>query len=71
MALDSQLTYRFEGFEKHVMELTRRCLATCHPDFSAEVQAATKQAWRSDEDRRSHFMASGAVLRQLVDSTWF
>lgn len=71
MAVDPALTYRFEGFGEGVRELAQRCLATCHPDFNPEVAAAAKRMWRSDEDRRSHFMECGAVVRRLVDSTRF
>jgi hypothetical protein len=34
MELDPALTYRFDGFAEPVQELTRRCLATCHPGFN-------------------------------------
>jgi len=71
MAIDPDLTYRFEGFGESVWALARRCLATCHPDFNPEVAAAAERMWRSDEDRKVHFMACGAVLRRLVDSTQF
>ncbi len=71
MAVDPDLTYRFEGFGQSVSELARRCLATCHPDFNPEVAAVAERMWRSDEDRRSHFMTCGAILRRLVTSTRF
>jgi len=71
MAVDRDFTYRFEGFADGVWELAQRCLATCHPDFNPEVAAVAKRTWRSDEDRTSHFMTCGAVLRRLVDSTRF
>ncbi len=71
MAVDPELTYRFEGFGTGVWELAQRCMATCHPDFNPEVAAAAEMMWRSDEDRRSHFMEFGAVFRRLVDSTRF
>ncbi len=71
MAVDRDLTCRFEGFAEGVWELAQRCLATCHPDFNPEVAALTTRTWRSDQDRTSHFMTCGAVLRRLVDSTRF
>jgi hypothetical protein len=71
MAVDGDLTCRLEGFTEGVWELAQRCLATCHPDHNPEVAALTSQTWRSDEDRSSHFMECGAVMRRLVDSTRF
>jgi hypothetical protein len=64
MAVDLDLTCRFEGFAGGVWELARRCLATCHPDHNPEVAVLTSRTWRSDDDGSSHFMECGAILRR-------
>jgi hypothetical protein len=64
MAVDLDLTCRFEGFAEGVWELARRCLATCHPDHNPEVAVLTSRTWRSDDDGSSHFMECGAILRR-------
>lgn len=71
MELDPALAYRFAGFAEPIQELTRRCLATCHPAYNPNVAAAAEQFWRDDEDRTTHFRTWGAVFRRLVDSAQF
>ena len=70
-AIDPQLSCRFEGFEGLAAELSRRCLAACHPDFNPRVAAIAAQEWATPEDRVDHFMVYGAVFRRLAASVKF